>query len=312
MPFILGNFMDTEFFDYIIIGAGPAGLSSAQYGARGGLKTLVLDASGSGGQVSNIPEIENYPGVFPSVNGFDLMETMKSQAENFGAKIISKGVLEIKKIEDRFLVCTKKKNFETKNICLATGAVHRNLNVPGEKELSGKGVSYCATCDGPFFTDKKIVVVGGGDSACSEATYLSKITSNIKIIHRRNFFRAQKAVVDKMLESGVEPVFDTVIKSINGKEKVESITLENIRTGKLYDMETDAVFIFAGMIPQNELLSEIKKDENGYIITNEKMETSVKGIYAAGDVRSKDFRQIVTAVSDGAIAAYSVINSQEI
>lgn len=304
--------MDTEFFDYIIIGAGPAGLSSAQYGARGGLKTLVLDASGSGGQVSNIPEIENYPGVFPSVNGFDLMETMKSQAENFGAKIISKGVLEIKKIEDRFLVCTKKKNFETKNICLATGAVHRNLNVPGEKELSGKGVSYCATCDGPFFTDKKIVVVGGGDSACSEATYLSKITSNIKIIHRRNFFRAQKAVVDKMLESGVEPVFDTVIKSINGKEKVESITLENVRTGKLYDMETDAVFIFAGMIPQNELLSEIKKDENGYIITNEKMETSVKGIYAAGDVRSKDFRQIVTAVSDGAIAAYSVINSQEI
>lgn len=297
--------MEKEFYDYIIIGAGPAGLASAQYGARGGLKTLVLDSAGGGGQATNITELENYPGVFPSVNGFDFMENMKAQAESFGAKILSSKVLSIEKEEDGFKITTRKKTYGAKAICIASGAIHRNLEVPGEKEFAGRGVSYCAVCDGPFFKDKKIFVVGGGDSACSEAIYLSTISSDVKIVHRRDSFRAQKAIVDKMLSSGVTAVFDSIIKSINGTDKVESITLKNIRTGEERTEDADAVFIFAGMIPQNNLLEELKKDDGGYIITDEKMETSVRNVFAAGDIRSKEFRQIVTAVNDGAIAAHS-------
>lgn len=303
--------METEFFDYIIIGSGPAGLAGAQYGARSGLRTLVLDVAGPGGQVSNIDELENYPGVFPAVNGMDFMETMKKQAEVFGAEIVSKGVQSVEKDGDSFIVKTRRKNYASKAICISTGAVHRKLDVPGEEEFSGRGVSYCAVCDGPFFKDKKILVVGGGDSACSEAVYLSKLSRNVKIIHRRDSFRAQKAVIDRMLEAGVEPVFNSVVKSINGSEKVESVTLEDTVTGKISEIEADAVFVFAGMVPQNGLIPELKTDEAGYIVTDENMETSVKGVFAAGDVRAKNFRQIVTAVSDGATAAHSAAKALE-
>lgn len=298
----------TEYFDYIVIGAGPAGLSSAQYAARGGLRTLVLDVAGAGGQVSNIDQLENYPGVFPSVNGTDFMEVMKDQAESFGAKIVSKEVKDIQKKEGLFIVQTRKISYEAKYICIATGAVHRKLGVPGEEEFEGRGVSYCAVCDGPFFKGKKILVVGGGDSACSEALYLSKISDDVKIIHRRDRFRAQKAVVDRMLQSGINPIYNTVVESINGTQKVESVIVSDTATGEVTQIEADAVFVFAGMLPCSGLLSELKKDESGYIITDEKMETSIEGVFAAGDVRSKEFRQIVTAVSDGAIAAHSAVS----
>ena len=192
-------------------------------------------------------------------------------------------------------------------MCIATGAIHRNLEVPGEKEFSGRGVSYCAVCDGPFFPNKKIIVVGGGDSACSEAIYLSTISKDIKIIHRRDSFRAQKAVVDKMLAQGVEPVYDSVVKSINGDKKVESVTIENVKTGVQSEIPADAVFIFTGMLPQTELVEMLPKDEGGFIKTDENMETIMPGLFAAGDVRSKPFRQVVTAVSDGAIAAHTAI-----
>lgn len=295
--------MENETFDYIIIGAGPAGLSSAQYAARGGLKTLVLEAMGEGGQVAQIADLENYPGVYPAINGFDFIQVMKEQALAFGAVIKNVQVSSIDKTGDNFVIKTRDTIFTSRALCIATGAVHKNLGVPGEKEFTGRGVSYCATCDGPFFKNKKIVVVGGGDSACSEAVYLSNISKDVKIIHRRDAFRAQMAVVDKMLAAGVEPVYDTVVKSINGSMKVESVTIENVKTGEQKELACDVVFIFAGMAPQTELVEMLKKDAGGYILTDENMQTSIPGLFAAGDVRAKPFRQIVTAVNDGAIAA---------
>ena len=297
--------METKQYDYIIIGAGPAGLSSAQYAARGGLKTIVLEGMGAGGQVVQIPDLENYPGVFPAVNGYDFIETMKKQAESFGAQIVQVQVSSIDKKGKDFVITTKDTVYSAPALCIATGAVHKNLGVPGEKEFTGRGVSYCAVCDGPFFRNKKIFVVGGGDSACSEAIYLSSISSEVSIIHRRDTFRAQKAVVDKMLAAGVKPIYDTVVKSINGTTKVESLTLENTKTGEQTTVDCNVVFIFAGMSPNTELVEMLRKDETGYIITDEKMQTSIPGLFAAGDVRAKPFRQIVTATSDGAIAANS-------
>lgn len=298
--------MEVELYDYIIIGAGVAGLASAQYAARGGLKTLVLDSAGAGGQVTQIADLENYPGVYPAVNGYDFIKNMQSQAQAFGAEIQQVTVTSIDKPGEYFEIKTIKGSYKAPYLCLATGAIHRNLEVPGEKEFTGRGVSYCAVCDGPFFKNKKIIVVGGGDSACTEAIYLSSISSDVKIIHRRDSFRAQKAVIDKMLSAGVKPVYDSVVKSINGTKKVESVTIQNVKTGAEEVLETDAVFIFAGMLPQTQLVDMLPKDESGYIKTNEEMETMIPGLFAAGDVRSKSFRQVVTAVSDGAIAAHAV------
>lgn len=292
-------------YDYIIIGAGVAGLASAQYAARGGLNTIVLEGTSTGGQVTQIAELENYPGIYPAVNGYDFIDTMQKQAESFGAQIKQVTVISIDKKGDDFVVTTKKDTYIAPALLIATGAIHRNLEVPGEKELTGRGVSYCAVCDGPFFRNKRIVVVGGGDSACSEAVYLSTLSKDVSIIHRRDSFRAQKAVSDKMLAAGVKPVYDSVVKSINGTNKVESVTVENVKTGEKYDLPCDAVFVFTGMLPQTSLVEMLPKDEGGYIITNENMETAIPGLFAAGDVRSKSFRQIVTAAADGAIAANS-------
>lgn len=297
--------LETVNFDYVIIGAGPAGLASAQYAARSGLNTVVLDPAGAGGQALQIAELENYPGVYPVVNGADFMDNMRNQAEAFGAKIELVTVTSIDKTGSDFIVNTRNKTFKAPCLCLATGAFHKNLGVPGEAEFTGRGVSYCATCDGPFFRNRKIVVVGGGDSACSEAVYLSTLSKDVTIIHRRNEFRAQKAVVDKMLAAGVKPVYDTVLKEIKGSMKVESLVIENVKTGEQSELTCDAVFIFAGMVPQTELVDMLPKDGNGYIVTDETMATSIPGLFAAGDVRSKSFRQVVTATADGAIAAHS-------
>lgn len=303
--------MEELLYDYIIIGGGVAGLASAQYAARGGLKTVVIQGSSFGGQVMQIADLENYPGVYPNVSGADFIEKMQEQTGAFGAKMEYGPVTSIDKVENTFTVKTKSKAFKAPAVLIATGAVHRNLGVPGEKELTGRGVSYCATCDGPFFKNKRIVVVGGGDSACSEAIYLSSLSDDVKIIHRRDSFRAQQAVIDKMLKSGVQPVYDSVVKSVNGSNKVESVTVENVKTGKTEELACDAVFVFVGMLPQNELVDMLKKDDQGYIITGEDMETSVPGLFAAGDVRAKSFRQIVTAVADGAIAANSAKKYRE-
>ena len=298
--------MDAEKYDYIIIGAGVAGLASAQYAARGGLNTLVLDVAGSGGQVMQITELDNYPGVFPTLDGPTFIQTMEEQTKAFGAKIEMVQVTAIDKKDNNFIVTSRKKLYQAPYLCLATGAIHKTLGVSGEAEFTGRGVSYCATCDGPFFRNKKIVVVGGGDTACAEATYLSTLTTDLHIIHRRDKFRAQKALVDKMLSKNVQPIYDTVVKSINGSAKVESVTLENVKTKEETTLPADAVFIFTGIQPQADLVDMLAKDEGGYIKTDENMETSMPGLFAAGDVRSKPFRQVVTAVNDGAIAAHVV------
>lgn len=293
-------------YDLIIIGAGPAGLSAAQYGARANLKTLVIENATVGGQVLNINDFENYPGVFPGVKGNEFIATMTEQAKAFGADFLTATVSSIDKVKNQFIVKTDKGEQTSLTLVIATGAAHRKLGVPGEKELSGMGVSYCATCDGPFFKNRKVVVVGGGDSACDEATYLATLASEVTMIHRKSSFRAQKAVAERVLSNPkINVKFNTVVKEIKGKYKVEELILENTETGEISTINADGVFIFVGMVPQTDLVEMLPKDEGGYIKTNEKMETAIKGMYCVGDIRSKPFRQVVTATSDGATAAFS-------
>lgn len=293
-------------YDLIIIGAGPAGLSAAQYGARANLKTLVIENAAVGGQVLNINDFENYPGVFPGVKGNEFIATMTEQAKAFGAEFLTATVSSIDKVKNQFIVKTDKGEQTSLTLVIATGAAHRKLGVPGEKKLSGMGVSYCATCDGPFFKNRKVIVVGGGDSACDEATYLATLASEVTMIHRKSSFRAQKAVAERVLSNPkINVKFNTVVKEIKGKYKVEELILENTETGEISTINADGVFIFVGMVPQTDLVEMLPKDEGGYIKTNEKMETAIKGMYCVGDIRSKPFRQVVTATSDGATAAFS-------
>ena len=295
-------------YDLIIIGSGPAGLSCAQYASRSNLSTLVIDSPLPSSQLMNIWELENYPGVYPAVNGFDFLTTMQNQAKDFGAEFQNHQIEKIEKDEttQKFVISCQDENFLAKAIVVATGAKHRKLEISGEEEFTGKGVSYCATCDGPFFKNKTVVVVGGGDSACSEAEYLSSICEKVIMIHRKSSFRAQKSLANRVLSnSKIQVIFNSVVNSIEGSLKVESVTVQNLNDNSVQKIQTDGIFIFAGMIPQTELFENLKKDEQGYIVTDEKMQTSQKGIFCAGDVRSKSFRQIVTATSDGAIASHS-------
>lgn len=289
--------------DIVIIGGGVAGLSAGLYASRSGMDSVVIDAGG-GGQVLEIYNLENYPGIFPAENGTELIENLTKQAESFGVKIIYSEVLSIDKKENLFFVKTDKTEFVAKSVIYATGAAHSKLGIPGEEQLAGSGVSYCAVCDGPFFKNRRVVVVGGGDSACSEALYLANIASHVDLIHRRNELRAAKSIAEKIFSnSKIDVHFNSVAKEIVGKEKVSGINIENTQTKQIFLLETGAVFIFVGMEPRTSLLETLKKDENGYIITDEKMATSVPGLFIAGDVRSKPLRQIITAASDGAVAA---------
>lgn len=293
-------------YDYIIIGAGVAGLASAQYAARGGLKTLLIDVSIPGGQALTIPTLENYPGLFPAVSGPQFCQNMAEQAKSFGAEIIQTEVSSIDKVGDEYKIVCRKEIYESLAVLIATGAEHKKLGVPGEDKLEGRGVSYCATCDGPFFRNKKIFVIGGGDSACDEAMYLSTLTDQVTLVHRRNELRAQKAVADRLLANPkVKVIFNAKVKEIKGEGRVQSVELEDTVTGALNELECDAVFIFAGMNPVTQLVDMLPKDEAGYIKTDDEMKTIMAGLYVAGDIRSKSFRQVVTAVSDGAIAAHS-------
>ena len=308
--------------ELIIIGAGPAGLTAAQYGARANLNVLVIEQFNPGGQALLIDALENYPGnvrlldeagkvIAPPKSGFDFIMDMHYQAESFGASFITDSVTSLKKENNIFTVSLRDgRELKAASVIVATGAKPRLLNIPGEKEFTGKGVSYCATCDGNFFKGKKILVVGGGDAACDEGHYLSRLTDKIVLIHRRGSFRAQKALAERTLNNpNIKVRFNTVIKEIRGDKKVKSVVLANAENGGVYQEETDAVFIFAGTVPQAALVSDsglkVNIDKNGYIITDQKMATNVKGLFAAGDVRSGVFRQVVTAAADGATAAHS-------
>lgn len=291
-------------YDFIIIGAGAAGCSAAIYGARAGLKTLVMDTN-AGGQILQIDIIENYPAIYPDMTGASFSKLIKTQAESFGAKFISAKVSGIDKIKNQFIVKAKtesEKTFTATAVLVATGAEHNHLNIPGEKELAGKGVSYCAVCDGAFFAGKNIVVIGGGNSAVSEAIFLTQIASHVTVLLRKDKFRAAASLVERLSsKSNVTIRYETVAKKINGKNKVESIEISHAEKTEL--LECDAVFILAGMTPSTDLVAMLPHDEQGAVITNERMETIMPGLFVAGDVRSKPFRQIVTAASDGAIAA---------
>ncbi|MDR2746030.1 MAG: FAD-dependent oxidoreductase [Treponema sp.] len=308
--------------DLIIIGAGPAGLTAAQYGARANLRTLVLERLAPGGQVLNIAVLENYPGnvgarnedgavLVPPRTGYEFALDLHRQAEDFGARFLMGEAASLKKEGGLFVVTLE--GGETKTapaVILAAGAVHRTLGVPGEAQFTGRGVSYCAVCDGPFFRNKKIVVAGGGDAACDEAQYLSRLSSRVLLLHRRDRFRAQKSLVEQVRNNpNIEVRLNTIIKEIRGEQKVNSLLLEQSDntgrgTGKSYQEEADAVFIFAGTIPQNSLAAEAEKDGAGYLVTNQRMETSVPGLFAAGDLRSSPFRQVVVAAAEGAVAAH--------
>ena len=293
--------------DMVVIGAGAAGLTAAQYGARSNLDTLVIEEMAPGGQALLISDLENYPGFPEPVNGFQFAMDMHKQAQNFGAEFMTTSVKSLKKEGDTFVIETSKEVIKAKTVVLATGAKHRHLEVPGEEEFGGRGVSYCATCDGPFFKNKKMLVVGGGDAACDEAVYLAKLTDKVIMIHRRDRFRAQKAVADKVLANpNIEVRFNTTAKEVKGNEtKMDRVILTRTDTGEEYEEDFDAMFIFVGSIPQTQLAPEADTDEAGYIITDEHMQSSIKGLFAVGDVRNTPFRQLITAASDGAIAAHS-------
>jgi thioredoxin reductase (NADPH) len=310
--------------DLLIIGAGPAGLTAAQYGARANLKVLVLERLAPGGQALSIDVLENYPGNVEQKDaegktlagprtGYELVQDMYSQAEAFGASFLGEEVSELKKEGDLFTaVLANGGTRRAPAVIIATGAKHRLLGIPGEKEFTGRGVSYCATCDGAFFKGKKIIATGGGDAACDGAQYLSRLSGQLILVHRRDRFRAQQALADRVLRNKyIEVRFNTVIKEIKGDKKVSSAVLEC--EGKVYEETADAVFIFAGTSPQSWLVSgeessgglKAELDDSGCIISDQKMATSVPGLFTAGDVRSGSFRQVIVAAGEGAVAAHS-------
>jgi len=298
-------------YDFAIIGAGAAGLAAAQYGARANLKTVVIEEMAPGGQALLIDALENYPGIEEPISGYDLAERMRVQAERFGASFIDASVSNVRKENGRFIVETSNGPVESLTVLVATGAKHRQLEIPGEQEFMGKGISYCATCDGPFFKGKRMLVVGGGDAACDEATYLSKLSDQIVMIHRRDRFRAQKALAQRVLSNpSIQVRFNTVAKEIRGDTKIRSVLLENVLTHEITEEPFEAVFIFIGSIPQTEFLKDtgVALDETGYIITDCTMQSSIPGLFAAGDVRATPFRQVITAAADGAMAAHAAAN----
>jgi thioredoxin reductase (NADPH) len=294
--------------DLIIIGAGGAGLSAAQYGARGNLRTFVLEEVSSGGQALLIDGLENYPGFPDPINGYDFTQKMEEQARKFGAVFMNSGVTSIVRDGHLFSIQTENATLTAPAVILATGAVHKSLGVPGEAELAGHGVSYCATCDGPFFKAKRMLVVGGGDAACDEAMYLANLASGVLMIHRRDKFRAQKSLAARVLANPkIEVRFNTELRKIEGSRMVTHVRLYNNSTQREFEEQLAAVFVFIGSDPKSALAASLGAplDDAGYVKTNDRMETTVPGLYAVGDVRASPFRQLVVAAAEGAIAAHA-------
>ncbi len=296
-----------EKYDIAIIGAGPAGLSAAIYAARGGLKTIVFEKALIGGQIVVTADVENYPGFEDSLSGFELMEKMRLQALKFDAKIVEESVKGIAFEGLCKMIETEDHQYRVKAIIIATGAHPRKLNIPGEEKFTGRGVSYCATCDGALYRNKIVAVSGGGDSAVEEAIFLTKFAQKVYIIHRRDSLRAVHAIQQRAFANPkIEFIWDTVIQEVNGENQVKSLKLFNRKTNENTSLDVDGLFIYIGIIPNNELFeSRIPLDNQGFVITNDDMETNIEGVYAAGDIREKLLRQVVTATSDGAIAAFA-------
>lgn len=296
----------TQIYDVIIIGAGPAGLTAAIYSARANLKTLMIERGVPGGQMVNTEEIENFPG-FESILGPELSTKMFSHSQKFGAEYTYGDVRGISIDGDYKIVETSKQNYKTKTIIIATGTEHKKLGIPGEKELSGRGVSYCAVCDGAFFKERELVVIGGGDSAVEEALYLTRFASKVTVIHRRDQFRAQPILQERLLNNPkVEIIWNHTVDEILGDRVVEKLSIRDVNTGERKEFTSNGAFIYIGMLPLTEAFKNLPiSNEEGFIITNENLETSMPGIFAAGDCREKMLRQVVTATADGSIAAQS-------
>lgn len=302
-----------KIYDLIIIGAGPAGLSAGLYGSRAKMDTLILEKERTGGQIVTTEEVANYPGSVPDASGPSLIARMVEQCKEFGAEIKKDSINQIDFDGDIKILKGQDETYKAKAIIIATGASPRKLDVMGEKELTGKGVSYCATCDGDFFTDLEVIVVGGGDTALEEGIFITKFARKVTIVYRKdkNSLRAAKSIQEKAMNNEkIEFIFNTQIKELKGDGILESAIFENTLTGETWEKVADeedgtfGVFVFAGYIPQTDLFKDkIQMDKLGYIIGNENMETNIPGVFVAGDCRKKQLRQVVTATADGAIAA---------
>ncbi len=296
-----------EPYDVIVLGGGPAGLTAGLYASRGRLSTLLIEAGLPGGQMTTTDLIENYPGFPQGVTGEELSRMMEEQAKRFGLKTACEEVLDVWMDGNLKHVRTSGSTHTCKALIVCTGAEYRKLGIPGEKEFAGRGVSYCATCDAAFFRDSKIVVVGGGDSALTEALFLTKFVRELTIVHRRDALRATKIYQERALSNPkINFLWNSVVHEIKGEQIVKSILVKNVRTGQITEHATEGVFMFVGVSPRTEFLKQlIQLDPAGYIMTNANCETSVKGIFAAGDCTKKLLRQIATAVGDGATAAFA-------
>ncbi|GAB1402454.1 thioredoxin-disulfide reductase [Elusimicrobiota bacterium] len=298
-------------YDTIIIGGGPAGLTSAIYSSRARLTTLIIEKAGCGGQIAITDFLENYPGFETGINGFELTSKMEQQARGFGTEIVYGEVLSIETQETLKKVVLADKTYITKTIIIASGSNFKKLGIKGEAEFIGKGVSYCATCDGPFFKNKDVAVIGGGDSALQEALFLTKFVNKVFLIHRRDKFRATQILQERVAnEPKIEVVFDGTVEEIEGNNVIEKVKIKNVKTGNVKEIAVNGVFVFIGWTPNTKFIAQnkIALDENGYIITDDKMKTSLEGVFACGDVRKKILRQVVTATGDGATASISAQN----
>jgi len=293
--------------DLIIIGAGPAGLTAGLYAARARLNIILLEKFSPGGQILNTDWVENYPGFPEGISGFELVDRMKRQAEKFNLLIRAQEATGLEVSKGKIIVLTEKENLETKALILASGATPQKLLIEGENLLTGKGVSYCATCDGPFFRDQEVAVIGGGDTAVEEAVFLTRFASRVYLIHRRDNLRATKVLQERAFANNkIVPIWDTVPKRIAGKNSVEGLDIKNVKTNESTFLPVQGVFVFIGNNANNDLAEGLLDlDRNGFVITDNNMETSCPGIFAAGDIRSKLLRQVSTSVGEGAAAAFS-------
>jgi len=305
--------MNTYEFDTIILGGGPAGFSAGIYAARGAVSTAMIDINMMGGQPSNYLELENYPG-FSTIGGYDLMEKFEEHADKFGVeKFPMQEIEKIDLLSNPKIILTKEAEFKAKSVIIATGAQPMKLGVPGEKEFVGRGVSYCAVCDGAFYREKVVAVVGGGNAAVEEAMYLTKFADKVYVIHRRDALRADKIVQERAFKNDkVEFVWDSVVKEIKGDDLVNTVVIENVKTGEQSKLSVNGVFPYIGIVPNIENINgQLEQDKGGFIITDETMKTSVDGVFAVGDVRHTPLRQVITAASDGAVGAVYAVKYLE-